>query len=144
MYNSEKNQQKLETTLQECRNSKHEVGLGIPGTGDLSATELCLCLLGCLWISFIFVHWITCRLWDSKVNSCLKLAFYCSHHHMVANSHTFLHQINNSWDLPGGPVVKNLSASAGDTGLIPGLGTTISHATGQLGLCARTAEAHVP
>ena len=25
-------------------------------------------------------------------------------------------------DLPGGPVVKNLPANAGDTGLIPGLG----------------------
>jgi len=25
-------------------------------------------------------------------------------------------------DFPGGPVVKNLPASAGDTGLIPGLG----------------------
>ena len=25
-------------------------------------------------------------------------------------------------DFPGGPVVKNLSANAGDTGLIPGLG----------------------
>ena len=26
------------------------------------------------------------------------------------------------WDLPGGTVVKNLPAKAGDTGLIPGLG----------------------
>ena len=26
------------------------------------------------------------------------------------------------WDFLGGPVVKNLPANAGDTGLIPGLG----------------------
>ena len=63
---------------------------------------------------------------------------------MAANSHTFLHQIKKSWDLPRGPVVKNPPASAGDTGLIPGLRTKIPHATGQLGLCARTTEAHVP
>ena len=28
----------------------------------------------------------------------------------------------NKWDFPGGPVVKNLPANAGDTGLIPGQG----------------------
>ena len=27
-----------------------------------------------------------------------------------------------SWDFPGGPVVKNLPANAGDTGSIPGPG----------------------
>ena len=144
MYNSEKNQQKLETTPQECRNGKHEVGLGIAGTGDLSAIDLCLCLLGCLWINFLFFHWVTSPLWDSKVNSCLNYTFYCSHHHTVANSHNILHQIKKPWDLPGGPVVKNLPAGAGDTGLIPGLGTKIPHAMGQLGLCVRTTEAHVP
>ena len=63
---------------------------------------------------------------------------------MVANSHTILHQIKKSWDLPGGPVVKNPPAGAGDTGLIPGLGTKIQHAMGQLGLCVRTTEARVP
>ena len=31
------------------------------------------------------------------------------------------------WDFPGGPVVKNLSAKAGDTGSIPGLGVSICH-----------------
>ena len=28
----------------------------------------------------------------------------------------------NSWDFPGGPVVMNPPANAGDTGLIPGPG----------------------
>ena len=35
-------------------------------------------------------------------------------------------------DFPGGPVVKKLPSSAGDTGLIPGQGTKIPHAVGQL------------
>ena len=35
-------------------------------------------------------------------------------------------------DLPGGPVVNNLSANAGDTGSIPGPGTKSPHAVGQL------------
>ena len=44
-------------------------------------------------------------------------------------------------DFPGGPVVKNLTAIAGDMGLIPGLGR--SHIpTGQLkSPCAPTSEA---
>ena len=29
---------------------------------------------------------------------------------------------SNAWDFPGGPVVKNPPANAGDTGSIPGLG----------------------
>ena len=45
-------------------------------------------------------------------------------------------------DFSGGPVVKHVPASAGDTGLIPGLG--ISHAGGQLSPCAATADAGVP
>ena len=35
-------------------------------------------------------------------------------------------------DFPGGPVVKNLHASARDPGLIPGQGTKIPGAVGQL------------
>ena len=31
-------------------------------------------------------------------------------------------KINETWDFPGGAVVKNLPANAGDTGSIPGLG----------------------
>ena len=32
------------------------------------------------------------------------------------------HLINVVWDFPGGAVVKNLPANAGDTGSSPGLG----------------------
>ena len=35
-------------------------------------------------------------------------------------------------DFPGGPVIKSLPSNAGNTGLIPGQGTNILHATGQL------------
>ena len=37
-----------------------------------------------------------------------------------------------SRDFPGGPVVKNPPYNAGDTGSIPGQGTKIPHAAGQL------------
>ena len=43
-------------------------------------------------------------------------------------------------DFPGGPVVQNLPSNAGDTGLIPGRGTKIPHAAGQLSLRAATTE----
>ena len=36
------------------------------------------------------------------------------------------------WELPGGPVVGNPPSNAGDVGLIPGWGTKIPHALGQL------------
>ena len=41
---------------------------------------------------------------------------------------------------PGGPVVKNLPSNAGDEGLIPGGGTNILQATGQLSLQVTTTE----
>ena len=47
-------------------------------------------------------------------------------------------------DFPGGPVVKNPPCSAGDTGSIPGQGTKIPHATGQLSLHATTTETRRP
>ena len=37
-------------------------------------------------------------------------------------------------DFPGGPVVKNPPFNAGNLGWIPGLGTKIPHALGQLSL----------
>ena len=40
---------------------------------------------------------------------------------------------------PGGAVVKNLPANAGDTGSSPGLGRS-PHAAKQLSLCATTTE----
>ena len=39
---------------------------------------------------------------------------------------------------PGGPVVKNLPANVGDMGLIPGPGTEIPYAAGQLSPWATT------
>ena len=39
---------------------------------------------------------------------------------------------NEDRDFPGGPMVKNPPSKAGDTGLIPGWGTKIPHAMGQL------------
>ena len=41
---------------------------------------------------------------------------------------------------PGGPVVKNLPSNAGDEGLIPGGGTKMPQATGQLSLQVTTTE----
>ena len=46
----------------------------------------------------------------------------------------------NEREFPGGPVVKNPPSNAGDVGSIPGGGTKIPHATGQLSLCATTTE----
>ena len=43
-------------------------------------------------------------------------------------------------DFPGGPVVKNLPYNAGDVGLIPGQGTKIPHAVGQLSPHVTTTE----
>ena len=41
-------------------------------------------------------------------------------------------------DFPGGAVVNNPPSNAGDRGSIPGWGTKISHAAGQLSLRAAT------
>ena len=46
---------------------------------------------------------------------------------------------NQLSDFPGGTVVKNPPANAGDTGSVPGLGK-IPHAVEQLSLCTTTAE----
>ena len=48
--------------------------------------------------------------------------------------------IKSRWwgDFPGGPVVKNPPSSAGHAGSIPGRGTRILHAAGQLSPRAAT------
>ena len=51
-----------------------------------------------------------------------------------------LQKNNLGWDFPGDPVEKNLPSTAGDTGSIPGRGTKIPHAAGQLSPCATTTE----
>ena len=43
-------------------------------------------------------------------------------------------------DFPGGPVVKNPLYNSGDMGSIPGQGTKIPHALGQLNPHATTTE----
>ena len=43
-------------------------------------------------------------------------------------------------DFPGGSEVNNLTANAGDEGSIPGQGTNIPHAEGQLRWCATAGE----
>ena len=43
-----------------------------------------------------------------------------------------------AWDFPGGPVVKNPSSNAGVVSSIPGRGTEIPHAAGQLSPWATT------
>ena len=45
-----------------------------------------------------------------------------------------------SRDFPNGPVVKNPLSNAGHTGSIPGQGTKIPHATGQLSPCTTITE----
>ena len=41
-------------------------------------------------------------------------------------------KIPDNGNFPGGPVVNNPPCNAGDTGSVPGRGTKIPHATGQL------------
>lgn len=43
-------------------------------------------------------------------------------------------------DFPSGPVVMNMPYNAGDTSLIPGKGTKIPHAAGQLSPSSATRE----
>ena len=58
---------------------------------------------------------------------------------LSASQEEVLHQNLTSWDFPGGPVVKNPPASAGDTGSIPGPGR--SHMSmGQVSLCTQLTE----
>ena len=47
-------------------------------------------------------------------------------------------------DFPDSLVAKNLPATAGDIDSIPGPGTKIPYATGQLSLCATTTEPAYP
>ena len=49
-------------------------------------------------------------------------------------------KLEGSRDFPGGPVVKNPPSNAGDGDSIPGRGTKIPHATGQLSPRATTTE----
>ena len=51
----------------------------------------------------------------------------------VTVTSTIFYSLEKSyWDFSGGPVVKNPPCNAGDMGLIPGRGTRIPYAAGQL------------
>ena len=50
----------------------------------------------------------------------------------VRNMAETLCRDSQSQDFPGGIVVQNLPSNAGDSGSIPGQGTKIPHAAGQL------------
>ena len=54
----------------------------------------------------------------------------------------FTRQKREERHFPGGPVVKILPSNAGDPGWIPGWGTKIPHARGQLSPCTATSGAH--
>ena len=49
-------------------------------------------------------------------------------------------KVQDGWDFPGGPVVKNPPPNAGHAGSIPSWETEIPHALGQLSLWDTTAE----
>ena len=66
---------------------------------------------------------------------CTTLTFL----HKVAIKLTTLYAINisQSWDFPGGPVVKNPPFNARHVGSVPGQGTKNPQVAGQLSLCER-------
>ena len=61
---------------------------------------------------------------------------------MEVHKAEFLKCSKNSfpWDFPGDSVVKNLSSNAREMGSIPGLGTKIPHAVGQLSWFTTTGD----
>ena len=59
---------------------------------------------------------------------------------MIRENLVTLKNYSNRWDFPGGLAVKNLPSNAGDAGSIPGWGTKIPHASGQLSPCTTTTE----
>ena len=69
------------------------------------------------YLVFCFPILSTC--W--RLSPCLTSLFAC-----------LMNVLNVIRDISHGPVVKNPPSNAGDTGLIPGQGTKIPHAVGQL------------
>ena len=66
-----------------------------------------------------------------------------SNQHYIQSQHKNpLLKIFQFRDFPGGLVVKNPPSNAGDAGLIPGWGTKIPHAAGQLSPCALQPSGH--
>ena len=69
--------------------------------------------------------------WASEIISCARRIF---RNILVDKNYS------NTGDFPGGPEVKNPPSNAGDTSSVPGRGTKVSHAEGQLSPGATTTE----
>ena len=63
-------------------------------------------------------------------------------YHLLKDKYKFKKSL--IWDFHDGLMVKNLPCNAWDMGLIPGLGTKIPHAKGQVSLYIATTEACAP
>ena len=85
-------------------------------------------------LNFIICHW-------RVTENCQKF-IHSNHITLLWKPYTFSVLKNiGIWDFPGGPVmIKNPPSNAGDTGSIPGQGTKIPHAMGQISPGATTTE----
>ena len=68
-----------------------------------------------------------------------KYTFFGSIHFLKAHQNS-TYSKHKTREIPGGPVVKNLTYNAGDVGLITGQETKIPHVVGQLSPRATTTE----
>ena len=89
------------------------------------------------WSNLAHIHAI--NLWNSDQYKFVQplwkqfgMSCKVEHTHMWGLSDKFSSTLRNSWDFPGGPDIKNPPSNAGDIGSIPGWGTKIPHAIGQL------------
>ena len=73
--------------------------------------------------------------WTAREFPCVKLLKIVKHYRIYRIFHSTKKKKIHCRDFPGGPVVKNPPSSAGDAGSIPGQGTKIPHAAGQLSPC---------
>ena len=92
--------------------SPHLAGVALPS----SPTVFCHCLRAAYGTRGLSVQWSS---WDQQSVSL---------------------PATRDLNFPGGPVVKNTPCNAGDMGSIPGRGTRIPHAMGQLNACTATTE----
>ena len=91
---------------------------------------------------------------DCIVHEVTKSWTWLSDFHSQLKGHVHIHPYqtatnvlclrNSTRVFPGGPVVKNPPSNAGDVGSIPGQGTKISHAAGQLSFHATTKPKQSP
>ena len=86
---------------------------------------------------FIIVLWLCKKMpLASRKNPKLflyKRLSYLIYIYIYIHTHTYTHLYKlYLWGFPGGPVVKSSHCNAGDTGLISGWETKITHATEQI------------